>query len=304
MTVEVPSDASRARRIAFAVAGAILGFGLLAVFVWAATRGPQAQPTQSTIEPAEQTSESTSSPGMSTTETSEPSVEPSKAAPPTGKTPAATPSPRIAFVLGGRIYVSDPDGSNAVAVAPQGGAYSLSPDGSTLAVVTQDKTAGGTAGTVSLFDTTRGTLLSVGSQALGSPPAWSPDSSWLVFTSGTADTLISRVSARGGTPTQVARPGTSPSVSRDGAFIAYARSDGLGLGGPLYVVPSDGGKSLPVDGGTEALSWDWGPSGTLYFSRPGVADGTWDLWKAKVPELSVSRVGSLALEAPRSRSTT
>jgi len=304
VTVEVPSDSTRTRRIVLAVLAVVLGTSLLAFGVWAATQPVGSGSQQTEIEPAEQTAEPSSTPASGVS-TGAASAESSAVGPPTSTAAPAQPSPadtatdeRIAFVLGDRIYVAEQDGSGAVGVAPQARAYSLSPDGATLAVV-YDATEGATQpGTVTLFDTVTGAMRTVGSGAVPTPPMWAPDSSWLAYTSDTGALRVYRVAANGGTPSLVAKPGAAPAVSRDGGFVAYAESDQLGSGGKLHVVPAGGGKAVAVRGGSAALSWSWGPNKTLFFTRPGETEGVWELWKASAPAFRGAKVGSVALEAP------
>ncbi len=305
MTVEVPSDSARTRRIVLAVLGGVLGVALLAFGVWAATHPANQGAKQTEIEPAEPTAEPTasvlpSSPvdGGGETTASAVSTSAGDGAPiePAPASPAA--SARIAFVLGGRIYVAEQDGSGAVSVAPQASVYSLSPDGGTLAVIYDVSEGAAQPGTVSLFDTTTGAMRSVGSGAVALSPTWAPDSGWLAYTSGDGALSVHRVAASGGAPASVANPGAQPSVSRDGSLVAYGESDQLGAGGALHVAPVAGGEAVAVRGGGSALSWGWGPSNALFFTRPGEAEGAWELWRAGAPAFRGKRVGSIALEPP------
>ena len=85
-------------------------------------------------------------------------------------------SGRIAFRRGGQIWVSNEDGSAAKKVIDSTeGRYSLSPDGRTLVLAT------GT--TYLLVDTTNLAVFPFGGPI--DLPAWSPDSSWLAYSSKT-----------------------------------------------------------------------------------------------------------------------
>jgi len=313
VTVEVPSDSSRTRRIALAVLAGVLGTALLGIGVWAVMRPPDPGVTQTEIEPAEQTTEPTAPPLPGTKPGGEtpggetpggetaPGGQPPAAEAPDATAPEVAPvgAPRVAFALGGRIHVAEEDGSGAVAVAPQAGAYALSPDGATLAMVSVQPFEGAEQpGTLVLFDTATGAMRSVGVGAVATPPSWAPDSGWLAFTTQADTFRVDRVDTAGGAPTLLAAPGASPRVSRDGAFVAYAKTDQPEVGDPLHVVSARGGTPVSVGGGSGALSWDWGPSGTLYFTRPGDAEGVWELWVASAPGFKGKRVGSVALEAP------
>jgi hypothetical protein len=303
VTVEVPSDTSRTRRIAMAVAAVVIGTALLAFGVWAATQPVNRGPKQTRIDPAEQTAEPTSAPLPGATPATS-TAEATEGAPPDA-TPPPEPAPdvaatdqRIAFVLGSRIHVAEQDGSGAIGVAPLAQAYSLSPDGATLAVVYTPSDGQGNAGTVSLFDTASGAMRSVGSGAVAVAPVWAPDSSWLAYTSESGFLEVHRVAVTGGAPSPVARPGSGPRVSRDGSLIAYAESDEVGASDSLRVISSGGGKSVEVGGAEMAQSWGWGASNALFFTRPREAEGVWELWRAEPPAFRGKRVGSITLEPP------
>jgi len=300
VTVEVPSDSARTRRIALAVIGIILGTALLGIGVWAATRPPVQSGKQTAIEPAEETTEPTGSLPATNTGSTEATGSPgaTPTPPPAGTPPAGAAARRIAFTLGGSIYVAAEDGSGAVSVAPQGVVHSLSPDGSTLAVVHDVVSGVGEPGTVALYDTTTGAVRWVGSDAVAVEPSWSPDSNWFAYTAQSGRFRVDKVLVADGSTRTIAEPGASPQVSADGSYVAFVKSDQPGLGDPLQVVSSSGGALVAVRGGGSALAWAWGPSGTLYFTRAGDTETSWELWQASAPSFKGKRVGAVNLEAP------
>lgn len=312
MAAEVSGTGSRARRILIVVLAGVLFAGLAALGVWAASRPSGIVVRQTAIEPAESTATS-SSPAQATTASAEGTAGASGNGGGTSSNrtgddasasgdaedataPAAV--ARIAFTLGSRVYVANEDGSNAVAVAPAGGSYALSPDGSSLAVVFGTSTSTAEPGTVSLYDTTTGSMRSVGSGVDASAPCWSPDSAWIVCTEGSSPYRVARLTLTEDGRKVIAKPGATPKVSRSGTRVAFADTDEPELGGTLEVVASTGGSAVTVRGGAEALSWAWGPDETLYFTRPGDGDDAWELWRANAPDFQGERVGSVTLEAP------
>lgn len=301
MTVEVPSDSVRTRRVAIAAVVAVCIAVLLGLGVWAWTRPPRVEPGQTAIEPAEQTEPATTSPAAEPGSTS-PTYVPQQATEPTAQAPAPSvgvDAHKIAFVLDGSIYISAQDGSGPVAVAPQGGMYSLSPDARTLAVVYGASSAqGSTVGSVSLFDTATGAMRSAGTDATLLAPDWAPDSQWLAYSSNPGTPRIIRLDADGGNAKRLASPAALPRISRDGGYVAFSTSEVLMADDLLRVLPSAGGKAVSVSGGVGAMSWDWGPSDTLYFTRPGAEEGSWELWRATAPAFKGRRVASVSLEAP------
>lgn len=302
MTVEVPSDSSRTRKIVLAVLVALVGAGLLGLGIWAALNASdQRPPAQTEIEPAEQTSlpVDPQMPGLSESSTAESAPDATPPQNPAEK-PAARKTP-IAFVLGGRIHVADEDGSQAVSVAPRGGAHAVSPDGSTLAVVYSEQSMVGTSRTVTLFDTATGASRTIGTDVAVAQPAWSPDSSWLVFTTISDDTTtgLYRVPATGGTPTLVAESAAMPRVSADGAYIAYGPAEQMSGDEPVQVLAVGKKRAARVvTGSTGAVSWGWGPGPALYFTKPGADEASWELWEAKSPSFRGTRLGAVDLVAP------
>jgi len=299
VTVEVPSDSARTRSIIIAVA-VVVALVLVAGGVWAViSSGEDGPAKQTAIEPAEQTTATPlpPAPGAGTTGSAEPS-----AATPVPGTPSPTPSgqpssAKVAFRLGASIYVANEDGSGAVAVATSSENYALSPDSKTLAVV-PGTLEQGVSGAVTLIDVASGAQRAIGAQAVSVAPQWAPDSTWLAYTGREGDTFLAKgVGADGARDTVLAKPGARPAVSSDGGVIAYKQANLPGLGDPLMVHVAAEKKPQSVRNGEGALSWGWGPGSVLYFTRPGSAEGKWELWSWKRGS-SARRAGTLTLAVP------
>ncbi len=237
MTVEIPDGKARAAKIAFAVACGLLGVVVIAIVVWATNR-PAGEPTkQGRIEPAEPTAEATL-PAPVATPT--PSVEGSGGAG-DGNSPAAVVrAPRIAFRVGATVYVADEDGtpSKKVVSGSAIGAYSLSPNGMTLAVVNGPN--------LELVDVGSGKRTAVGPAEV-SPPVWEPDSDGALFVKavGGSKFEVWRVEADGGSPRRIAA-GSAVSVSPDGRVVVVRPPDGGFAPGKTagHVLVSENGGSF------------------------------------------------------------
>ena len=300
MSAEVPSDSARTRSIVIVVV-VIVALVVLAIVVWSAiSADDDGTAKQTAIEPAEETSTQPRPATPLATSTTTPSAGPTtppSAAPVTAE-PSILGSNKVAFTLGGRIYVANADGSGAVSVAPAGGAYSLSPDGARLAVAYDTNAQQTTGGAVAVFDTLTGAMSPLGSQAFPEAPQWAPDTSWLVYTSGTETLAVKRAETVGGSGITLAKTGASPRVSPKGEFIAFGVSQQPGPSDKVTIARTDGGGSAVLGSSDGALSWAWGPRGELYFTRPGIDATTWDLWVAAPPRFSAKKVGSANLAAP------
>lgn len=241
---ELPDGRARAAKIAFAVAAGVLVVVLGAVFALSLRTNDERVDRQTRIEPAEETSTETSVP---------PSVEPTEATPPA---PAPSEKPtapgqsrvtKIAFRLGGTVYVANEDGSSAAPVMRAGnGPYALSPDGRTLAVVTESNlvlvpVAGG--GQVTLND------------AEAARPVWTPDSKSVLWVRGEPDSpgvmTVMRVNADG-KGARVLKQGIGASISPDGKAIIVLplpTADPGGGSSPVHLSLSGGAfKTVKVPG--------------------------------------------------------
>lgn len=301
MTVEVPSDSSRTRRIALVLVVALVSVALTGVAVWATFfREDDARQGQGSYCPAEPTTEqtSTANPGT-TTQTADVATNTTGSTPPANQPVDAVVRPKIAFVLGGRIYIAEQDGSSPVAVAPAGGAYALSPDNKTIALVADASGAAGAMGTVSLVDTSSGMMTGLGQGARFAPPVWSTDSRW-VFVATTASDGTSRIVryARGdGASKMVATAASAVRASVEGDRIAY----GGALGDDpvaITVAKLDGGGAKVVSGSKGAPAWGWGPGQELYYVTESETPGTWQLNRALAPKFKGEPIATLTLSAP------
>ena len=182
-------------------------------------------------------------------------------------------SPKIAFRLGGQIFVANEDGTQAKAVyRSQSAPFALAPDASALAVA--PPTSGGPA---VLVDTASGRSVAVtGAVDL---PAWAPDSSWLAYTAKDASGTFSvrRIAPDGTGDALLTKPGAAPQISPDSSRVAFVKTNQSPDEDPLSVLavatrkvttpPRVGGKRIAKANG--ALDFAWSPSGALYFAQTG-----------------------------------
>ncbi len=300
MTADVPSDSSRVRSIVIVIAVAV-ALIVVAIGVWAAiSSGDDGPAKQTAIEPAQETSAPPRPTVPTATSTAQPSVEPTPPAPaaPVTAESAILGSSKVAFTLGGRVYVANVDGSGAVAVAPAGGSYSISPDGTRLAIVYPPGAEQPAGGAVAVYDTATGAVSPIGARAYPEPPQWAPDGAWLVYASGAEVTSIKRAETVGGSSITLAKRGASPKVSPKGEFIAFGASVQPDISDSVTIARTDGRGSATLGSSAGALSWAWGPKGELYFLRPTDDARGWDLWVSKPPRFSAKKVGSAKPTAP------
>ena len=225
--------------IAAAVAMAVLG--VAATIALSAGRGPEdgsQDETSRTITPAEETSETTA-PTAGEDAPGEPGTTPGgsgqdgSSAGSGGSTPYVR-APVVAYRRNGALCVAAEDGTGErTVVTSADGVFSLSPDGSTIAVVETG------SGTLSLVDVTSGAAVAVG-PATQDTPSWAPDSAWLVYTA--PGPAVMRV-ARSGSGAVQLFAGSLPSVSvADGTVVAAAVSGEMAVwhNGSLSLLPASG----------------------------------------------------------------
>jgi hypothetical protein len=204
--------------------GVVAALTLVVVAVWAgagARRGSQ-EPVQTRIEPAQPTQPLTMPPvpGADATSSAEATASHGATEAPEEPLPGPVRAKRIAFRLGGTLYVADEDGTGAAPVARiDSGPYALSPDGFTIAAVS--------GGRLRLVDVASGAAIDAGPAfdsglALGECPAWAPDSSHLIYVrsaaiDGSGD--VWRV-GRDGRGAKRLASGGMPSVSPTGHVVA------------------------------------------------------------------------------------
>ena len=188
----------------------------------------------------------------------------------TGSQPAAPSSSAsrraalVAFRRSGAVWVAGEMGGNARSVAVSNdGAFSLSPDGTILALVDAS------SGRLSLVTVATGVAVTVG-PAAQSTPVWAPDSTWLVYRNDTdAGVGMVRV-AREGAPPRPLGVGISPSITPDGAWIFAVRADAAAAR-HVVRVPATGGAATVVSSGSAAanVSETAVSASRIFFARPG-----------------------------------
>lgn len=199
-----------------------------------------------TITPAEETTGTTAAVSADEDATGEPVTEPGAS-----QDGADTPTvpyvvaPLVAYRYDGALWVAAEDGSGARAVAASAeGAFSLAPDGSTIAFVDA------ATGTLALADVASGAVVPVGA-AVQDTPSWAPDSAWLVYTA--PGPMVMRVLRSGAGAVQLFA-GSLPSASvADGSVVAAAASGELAIwrNGSLTLAPTSGTiTGLATDGTT------------------------------------------------------
>lgn len=245
---ELPDGRARAAKIAFALAVGVLVLVVGTVFVLSQRRDAPPVDRQVTIDPAEETSTETTMP---------PSVEPTTPAETPTETPGSTSTasaraPKIAYRVGGTIYVAGEDGgSPAPVVKAAEGPYALSPDGRNLAVVT--------GGRLLVVPVGGGKQVSLAG-AEAARPVWTPDSRsvlWVRSKPGSHGVLlVMRVNADGKGATEL-RQGASVRVSPDGSVMVVQPLPGAMMGETTKVYASVRGgafKGLTVKGFSTAVA--------------------------------------------------
>lgn len=180
---------------------------------------------------------------------------------------------RIAFTANrdgsSQIWVSDADGSNAVALtsfaAGITGSPSWSPDGRTVVF---DATGTGVFTVFSVPATGGPTKQLLGRAASDHVPRYSPDGKWIYFGSrrSTRENIF-RIPATGGEPVQIThKSGRMPILSADGRWVYYSNTDrGLAKistsGGEEVEVLAPGSLVMPLTFGVTS-------SGIYYVAPP------------------------------------
>ncbi len=273
MTVPIPDDSARKRTVLIAsvvtVAVVLVGVGI--AFAVMAQRAPKAAPT--VTRPVEETSSTSSAESSAASLPPSGSVESTITSSTIGATEASS-SPlhtgqivraaKIAFRLANTVYVASEDGSGKKPIFTSAlhGKFALSPDGTTLAIVDESSTTG-----VMVIDVTTGRQLRIpGAVDL---PAWSPDSTWLAYTTETSSVPSLHRIIRDGTGAELlVTPGAEPKFSADGHAIAYvASSQPIPQTPRVFDLSTRTSKVVP--GAKNSLDYAWKPDGSLYFLQAG-----------------------------------
>lgn len=235
----------------FLALAAVLLAALLGLRACGAKAGPPSESPR-TVTPAERTEPQTLPPIPGTIATG--SLPPTASAEATSKPDVGSDAERIAFRVGTTVYTADPDGSGPVPAARVGeGAYALSPDGRTLAVVS--------GGRLALVDVASGDSVDAGEAwssgaLMGECPVWMPDAKSLLCVrrpKGDAEGHEVRRVRRDGTGARTLTPGRSPSVSPDGSVIAVIGSTPASPDSAV-LVSRDGGRFQRIDVGAEVVT--------------------------------------------------
>ena len=211
-------------------------------------------------------------------------------------------SSKIAFRLGGQIFVADEDGGHAKPVYRSAdAAFDLAPDASTLAV---GRPSGG--GSAVLVNVASGHAVPVVNAV--DLPVWAGDSSWAAYTSRDASGTYSvrRISRDGTGDALLVKPGGSPQVSPDGRQVAFVRTNQSANEDALAVlsVPSKTVTRLPSLSGRPiaraagSLDYAWSPSGTLFFAQAGGTTGSGYVGQVGTSLTGVSQLVSLPATTP------
>ncbi len=164
----------------------------------------------------------------------------------------------VAFRMGGEIWVADQDGTDARYVADLlKGAYSLSPDGTALAVVD-----GGTR-ILRIVEVNSGSYVEVG-DAIADPPSWSPDSAWLAFTAPQGSREEVWRTDRSGEDARPIGTGSSPAVASDTVTVGFITESGSGPALWLSVVRGSDEEPANVQAPGGIADFAWTPTGVVY----------------------------------------
>jgi hypothetical protein len=256
--------------ISAAVVGFLLVAGSATGLVLQMGSEPESTSARSTKPPVvvPQT-ETTPAPSASASETTPAGAASSAASQAVGSISAPVRAALIAFRRDGALWVSGENGANARSVVLSAdGAFSLSPDGLTLAVVDAS------SGTLSVVTVATGASVRVGTAAQATP-VWAPDSTWLVFRQDTdAGSDLVRV-AREGAPARPLGAGSSPSISTDGAWVFAVLTEPVGTR-RVVRIPADGGTAVQVPKGSSVtgVSETGVSAASIFFARPGIGTST------------------------------
>jgi len=279
MTSPIPDDTTVRRRTwiiagVLSVAIALLGVGI--AFAVLALRRPV--PKQTASYTPVTSGETTSAPSRATATSTTPTSSVASTASADATSTASTPgkqivhAARIAYRYGGRVYVANENATGDMAIADStSGAFSLSPDGRTLAVMVGATTA-----------TDHAVLIDVETQAqapLGYAvelPAWAPDSSWVAYTAQDKTTgrySVHRINRDGTGDTVVLTSAADPQIAPDGEHIAYTTLSVAITNSPTQTVQvydlAARTQAQTVPDSFGVASFAFASDGLLYFTTSG-----------------------------------
>lgn len=285
MTEPIPDESLRRRTwliagvlgVAVVLVGVGVAFGVMALRpqsskpVTAAVIPSGAEGTSSVATSAATTASANStSPASSTTASASTQTTVTTTTPPGQIVRAA----RIAYRLGGKIWVAAEDGSDAkMIVKDASDEFSLSPDGKTL-VLQQGSLALGLSAL--LIDVASGVQAPIRAPAganVADLPTWAPDSSWLAYTSGTSSTgySIRRVNTDGSLDSPLITHGAAPSIAPDGKHVAFTKflQPSIANTGPVQVYDVAAGTTSSVPRSAGATYFAYAAGGVLFFVAGG-----------------------------------
>ncbi len=168
-------------------------------------------------------------------------------------------APYVAYRAEGGIWVAAEDGSGRKRVADSpAGSFALSPDGKRVAVVDQS------ARRMAVINVSTGVSADAG-PAEDLPPAWSPDSSFVVFTAQHGGKRMVMRAGRDGGGALALTAGATPKVSPDGTSVYFIQATSPGEAGPLAKTDAKR-PGKPVKAIVDAPVYDFtvAPAGVVY----------------------------------------
>lgn len=248
--------------MAVAVAALVLVTLAGSVVYAAVTTGPKEPPAaENGADGASSTS--TITPGLTASPNATAQIDPSQAATAQASSPATglaglvagAKADLIAYRKDGWIWVARENGEMQTKIIQQSsGAFSLSPDGKTLASID------GSGLLLTLTDTATRTSKKAG-RAQADKPSWAPDSSWLVYVEKASAEFRIRKVLRDGTGQKDLAEGRKPKVARDGSLIAYLKGAASQQAGTLYTLKE--GKT-PKQIAAKVTDFAFGPDRLFY----------------------------------------
>ena len=252
------------------------------------TRSPRPAP------PAETSSSQPATRANEPTSSTKPRTKPRTTKPPPAPAvPTLVRAPLLAYHVGPQLFVAHGDGSAPTEVGTLDvAAMSLSPDGKTLAVVTN--ASNGEHRLVLLDVATR--AQTVVGPAEPVPPAWEASSASLVYQLGAHSPRIHRV-RRNGTGDVEVLQGGNPGVSPDGRVVIASEPTAGGTGGLLRVFRSGSASTIDTQSFASALT---GGTSAIWFATAdgGYAGG--EVWSVGYGGGSMRRLAVLPDVGPSS----